>query len=493
MLAASAAPHVEIMHNSGPQDNRINFVIVGDGYTQNELGLYAQHAQETVDTLLFTSPFREYQNFINIWRVDVISSQSGVSNDPTPGINKNTALGSYFWCSNIERLLCVNTTSTISYANYAPVNQINQIIVLANSTKPGGAGYQSQKIATASASNQWGMGTVLHEVGHSLGGLKDEYTLYSSSAPSSEPGFSNISVSDEAQMLQKQIKWWYWLGFDPVATFGTTDFCTKIGTFGPAYWAAGSYRPSDNCAMRSAGLPFSMQNMEELIYRFYIFVNPVEDASPENAPVQDAHLPLYVRPIQTSGFFGNTMTLNWYLNGQLVESGQNEEFYPADYLPLPTQPQIHQVQVEVVDDTPLVLNPNYRNAMTFNRSWNVKLGYAHKNILGGNTCDYGIQASLPKINQAFQAQAPSSGTLPNHWAGIYWSPEANRDPNTDCDDILDWSQAILMKSSTGQISLSINPVEPYLMGTVNYLQAVFFDYATQTVTFSDVVELVPGN
>ena len=74
-----------------------------------------------------------------VWSVDAVSNQSGVSGDPGKDVVKDTALKSYFWCDDIERLLCVDTAKVESYAAKAP--DADLVVVLSNSTKYGGAGY----------------------------------------------------------------------------------------------------------------------------------------------------------------------------------------------------------------------------------------------------------------------------------------------------------------------------------------------------------------
>lgn len=95
----------------GPSSNRLDIVFVGDGYLESELDLYAVHVTAGLDNLFSQEPFRSYSTYFNVHRVDVISNESGVDNDPVPGIVRDTALDMGFWCSGIERLLCVNVSA----------------------------------------------------------------------------------------------------------------------------------------------------------------------------------------------------------------------------------------------------------------------------------------------------------------------------------------------------------------------------------------------
>jgi len=130
---------VTTLEMNGPVGNRIDLVIVGDGYQAADLPTYATHAQRGVDDLYATPPYDVYRELFNVHRVDVISVDSGVDNDPTQGVSRNTALNMGFWCGGTERALCVDTGQAIAYAQNAP--DWDQIFAVASSTKYGGVGY----------------------------------------------------------------------------------------------------------------------------------------------------------------------------------------------------------------------------------------------------------------------------------------------------------------------------------------------------------------
>ncbi|CAM5302347.1 hypothetical protein SANTM175S_07335 [Streptomyces antimycoticus] len=112
-------------------------------------------------------PYASYKDLFNVWTVDAVSNQSGVSGDPSRDVVKDTALGSYFWCDDIERLLCVDTAKVESYAAKAP--EADLVVVLGNSTKYGGAGYTLTSqvgydgIATASSDHADSDQIAVHE------------------------------------------------------------------------------------------------------------------------------------------------------------------------------------------------------------------------------------------------------------------------------------------------------------------------------------------
>ncbi|MFI7118563.1 M64 family metallopeptidase [Amycolatopsis sp. NPDC049868] len=253
-IAAAAA--VTPIETNGPSETTFDLVFVGDGYTSTQLGTYSQHVRSSVAALFAIEPYKSYRKQFNLWQVDVVSAQSGITNDPTQGIRRNTALGSYFWCGGIERLLCVNETKANQYAAAAP--DVDQVIMLANTTKYGGAG---GGVATSSGGNIQASQIVAHELGHSIGGLADEYDY--GTCDTREPQEPNASALTAQQMKDRRAKWYAWLG-KPSPDGGT------VGVFeGSRYCKTGMYRPSVNSLMRTLGQPFNPPSTEAMIAGFH--------------------------------------------------------------------------------------------------------------------------------------------------------------------------------------------------------------------------------
>lgn len=202
-IAGAAA--VTPIETNGPSETTFDLVFVGDGYTSAQLGTYSRHVRSSIAALFAIEPYKSHRKQFNLWQVDVVSPQSGITNDPTQGIRRNTALGSYFWCGGIERLLCVNETKANQYAAAAP--DVDQVIMLANTTKYGGAG---GGVATSSGGNIQASQIVAHELGHSIGGLADEYDYGTCDAR--EPREPNASALTAQQMKDRRAKWYAWLG-----------------------------------------------------------------------------------------------------------------------------------------------------------------------------------------------------------------------------------------------------------------------------------------
>ena len=131
--------------DNGSAAIRWNLVILGDGYRSNQISQYAADAQRFVDEFLGTAPFDIRSPVINVYRVDVTSTDSG-ADDPTTCGGSGQAARTYFdatFCGQIQgvrlrRLLTVNRRTAISVAD-GQVPWWDSIVVIVNSTVFGGS------------------------------------------------------------------------------------------------------------------------------------------------------------------------------------------------------------------------------------------------------------------------------------------------------------------------------------------------------------------
>jgi len=381
-----AADVVTILDNGSPS-NRVDLVFVGDGYQESELGVYAANCQSGLNDLFTFTPFAEYANFFNAHRVEVISEDSGVDNDPDPGILRDTALNMGYWCNNIERLLCVNTFLAYQYADNAP--DVDQVFAVANSTKYGGAGYPSADLGTYAGGNGLAPQIAIHELGHSMGDLADEYTYGGPVVwPGGEPSPVNASIFEDVDMQSMQRKWWDWLG--------SSDEGGVCGTFeGCNYSEQGIYRPTNNSMMRNLNRPFNNVSIEALILEIYRLVDPIDGASPPGVYNSSNTI-----EIQTVDPIGHALSIQWYADGQPVPGANGKTFSSSAY---PLGAGSHQVSVTVVDNTPMVRDEAARqNLMTSSRS-----GWTVNSLVGDINGDCAVDtADLGGLVGAFGQSGP---------------------------------------------------------------------------------------
>jgi len=346
--------------SGGPTGNRVDMVFVGDGYTAGELTTFANHASSQAAAFFGMEPFERYEPYFNVHQVDVISNESGVDNDPVQGIDRDTAMGMRFWCSNIERLLCVNVGQAVAFANQAP--DVDYVIAVANSNKYGGAGYPTSNLGTVAGGNGSASQVMIHEMGHALGNLADEYT-YGGPANYSgpEPSARNSSTHDAASMAAGGFKWANWLsesfpGFDGL-----------VSTFeGSSYSQFGVYRPTNNSCMRNLGRPFNMPSIEGILIEIYKRVDPIDASSSENATYGPDDV-LFVTPMTLAS--GSPLDVQWFLDGNPIPGATGNQL---DLSTL-SLPGAHVVDVEVVDNTDWVRDEAARAQwMTGSRSFTVQ-------------------------------------------------------------------------------------------------------------------------
>ena len=251
--SVDAAADVVTIQQTGAPGSRYDLVFVGDGYTAAEQSLFHTQVVARWAQLTAVEPFRTLKDKFNVWQVNAVSAESGSDNDPTQGVERDTALDGEFWCGGLDRLVCVDETVAKDYAALAP--GADQVLILVNSTTYGGSG---GSVTVSSGGNALSGDIVVHELGHSIGGLADEYGGDTGTYPGGEPAEPNASVADEATMRAQNLKWSSYLG-KPTPDGGV------IGTYeGAAYYDHGVYRPSEDSMMRSLGNEFNLIGVDQL-------------------------------------------------------------------------------------------------------------------------------------------------------------------------------------------------------------------------------------
>ena len=363
---AAASATVTAVQETGPVSGRLDLVVMGDGYTTGQQADFRADAQATIDAVFANEPYASYRGLFNIWLVDTASVESGVSGDPTAGVVKDTALSSYFFCGDTERLLCVDESKVTAYANQAPASDI--VFVIANSTKYGGAGYSFSPppagasyrgIATMSSDNAKSFLIGAHELGHSIGDLADEYQYAGYGAyPYNSSSSANISVSADLGTS----KWYRWLGEqDPTGS--------AVGTYeGGDYYETGVYRPTDTSLMRSlASTEFNHVGREAMIKGFYTHADALTSTVPTGQRV-GATQPLSVSLAPVTGLAG--LTLTWYVDGKQVTWATDDlSVTPAE---LGATRSGQRITATATDTTTAVRDPAVRTATTNSLTWRLR-------------------------------------------------------------------------------------------------------------------------
>ncbi|MEO0560355.1 MAG: M64 family metallopeptidase, partial [Bacteroidota bacterium] len=258
LLAQTATPvrrasTVQRLFGDGDSGNRIDLLVVGDGYTRAEQATFFADATGVASAFLDIRPYLEYKPAFNATALFVASAESGADQPNSGSCVGNgqmvdTAFDATYCTSNIDRLLTVNSSKV--YTAAAAMPEWDLILVIVNDTKYGGAG---GGISVISMHNQ-AVDLARHEVGHTFGGLADEYT-YGTPRSCTEPNCPpNVTPSPQRAAL----KWAPWVDAStPLPTPDSPAYNDAVGAFEGAYYTTtGMYRPHRNCMMRALGVPF---------------------------------------------------------------------------------------------------------------------------------------------------------------------------------------------------------------------------------------------
>jgi hypothetical protein len=316
------------VRDTGADGNRFVLVIVGEGYTQANLdaGRFANDTAALLDSFEDKEPWGVYFAGTNVYRLDTVSNEEGADRTTDQsGPFVDTYYNATFWGGGIERLLVLDSTgyarATQAADSLVGVGVWDQLLVLVNSTKYGGAGGSICTSSVHVSADE----IVIHELGHSFAGLADEYTT---PYPGYPPGDSEPNVDYDGQ--GEGLKWLPWVeSGTPLPTPDTPTYSTTVGAFeGARYLATGIYRPWRNCLMKILGPQFCPVCREAHISAFFGIVRPVDRATPEPGVAVRISAPqaFSIVPVPTGQW-----ACEWRIGGTLLaETGPELVLAPQD-------------------------------------------------------------------------------------------------------------------------------------------------------------------
>ena len=161
----------DVLHQANDTSRCIHIAFVAEGYTEDEMDNYLSDCQKAIGSLFNHEPFKSMQERFHIIALKSASQESGTS-EPSKGIWKNTALGSHFDTFYSDRYL--TTLHLKRLHDLLAGTPYEHIIILVNTNHYGGGGiYNSYNLCYTGG--KLFLPVVVHEFGHSFGGLGDEY------------------------------------------------------------------------------------------------------------------------------------------------------------------------------------------------------------------------------------------------------------------------------------------------------------------------------
>lgn len=233
-MAPQVSRHQYLLKSGSPED-KIDVVIVAEGYTAEESEMFYNDARIAMDAILAHEPFGQYKDRFNFVAVALESNDSGVS-VPGEGEWKDTALKAHFNTFYMDRYLTTlrlkNMHDRLCGIPY------EHIVILANTDTYGGGGiYNSYTLTTAH--HPAFKPVVVHEFGHSFAGLADEYYYDDQYVeyyyPDCEPWEQNITT-----LFDFESKW------KDMLDAGEAQLLEGAG-----YQSKGVYRGSEDCRMHT--------------------------------------------------------------------------------------------------------------------------------------------------------------------------------------------------------------------------------------------------
>ena len=241
----------ETVQQAADTSQCIHVAFVAEGYTEKEMGMFVNDAREAMEAIFSHEPFKSSRNRFNVVAVKSASAESGTS-EPSKGIWKNTSLGSHFDTFYSDRYLTTLNLTTLH--NRLAGTPYEHIVILVNTGEYGGGGILNSYVLSM-AHHRLFKPVVVHEFGHSFGGLADEYAYDFEQIPmyphDVEPWEPNITT-----LHNFHGKWEDMIApGTPTPTPESSDAATigtKIGLFeGAGYSLKGVYRGMQDCRMRT--------------------------------------------------------------------------------------------------------------------------------------------------------------------------------------------------------------------------------------------------
>jgi hypothetical protein len=284
-------PLIEIEKNGDPA-TKVDFLIMGDGYTAAERVKFERDARRLLELLFATSPYKERRKEFNVWGLCPAAAESGISR-PSTGIHRASPLGTSYDAFGSERyVLTMDNRALRNVAQFAPY----EFIEIITNTRTYGGGGIFNLYSTVAADSEQAPYIFVHEFGHHFAGLADEYytspVAYTTPAVKVEPWEPNATaLLDPANLKWKDLVEpgtpiptpWHKEEFEQhsreygqrrariraenrpeeemealfrenrdfeVKLFASEKYAGKVGAFeGAIYEAKGYYRPEVDCIM----------------------------------------------------------------------------------------------------------------------------------------------------------------------------------------------------------------------------------------------------
>jgi hypothetical protein len=353
----------------GNSDKHINLVILSDGYKSSELSKFVIDATNFTTAFFNVVPYSNYKKFFNVFIVKVPSNESGANHPGTatdvtepvfPVIIVDNFFGSSFDSFGIHRLLVANKTTAISSVLQANYPAYDMVLILVNSPNYGGSGGYYTVASTDPSSAE----VAVHELGHSFGGLHDEYWAGDNYA---SEGVNMTKVTNPTL-----VRWKNWIGVNLIGIY--QHCCTSVAL----QW----YRPHQNCKMQYLNTPFCSVCVQATVEKIHDFVPPLESFSPQNSStINPTAYPVKFK-LSLIDPAPNTLKRYWTLNNSFFRQKVDSVMINANDLISGT----NTLRVTIEDTIQLLRVDNHTTVHLSSVTWSVnKIITGVKQITGSSS------------------------------------------------------------------------------------------------------------
>jgi hypothetical protein len=267
--------------DAGPPKNRVNYVILADGYTsttvETTLQTHIANAMAARFDARWAAEYIRYKNFVNICLFKTVSQTDGIGNGPT-----------IFSCTGDDqsRLAKCDTAAaqTALDANTPSGMTVDWHSIVLNDDHWWNTG---SAWMLWSGGNANGPKAALHEGGHGFHQLADEYgntctggSCGSNTMGTGPTGTEYAEVDSTGDPSTTGGKWDKWIGYTQQNGTGLQ------GTWsGSRYVDTGQYRPSANSMMNSlfgtsTNTSFNSVSREQILFTIWRYVVPIDSVDP---------------------------------------------------------------------------------------------------------------------------------------------------------------------------------------------------------------------
>jgi hypothetical protein len=350
---ASPSPAYEarLVSLIGSTDARgLHWIIVGDGFTSAQFPALRETALDLAREMIDTPELTTHSPVWNVHVLEIGSREAGVD-DATRGTFVDTAFDGQLGCGSNSRVACVDWEK-IDVALRMLDAPVGELTVVLNTHDYVGSTNASGIIVSR---NEHAPRIVVHELGHRVAGLADEYVdavVADEWRPFYVEGrFANVTTKAAAD----QAPWRHWL----------SDSSTGVGLFEGAFYVSnGFYRPKQDSIMRTLEAPLGEVNAEAWLLAQYRALPPLSQVSP---PVEQA-LGLAGETLEFSvvcPWPREAVSLSWHVDGVEVVAARDATSYRFS-----ADGGVHRVEVRAHDVTGRIRAPEL-SAHLAAHSWRV--------------------------------------------------------------------------------------------------------------------------